>query len=376
MANADGVRSKKNEEHYSEEFIKQFLRDKFGCLDNFPETYSQAEYLRGLNRLDEYFNYGIISSKRPLRKEFCFPEQFEQQIQDYLKKRGREGLSMSRLYSIKAYLERFSQHIQKIGVAQFSGLAAFHINSYIEYATQFTISTVSNSFSCLRGFLAYLHETGVTPDRLDRLLPQVRSVAEEMLPSAFTKDDVEAILKSVDRHNPIGKRDYAMLLLAARLGLRASDITNLRMSHLNWQENRIDLVQTKTKAPLSLPLLNEVGDAIIDYLKVRPDVGHPEVFLRADPPPMKLSGSGMYWIAEKYIRRAGIHIPCGKKHGPHSLRHSLSSIMLENRVPLPVISGILAHKSTETTKVYLKIDVLQLRECALDVPCAGQAERM
>lgn len=352
------------------------MRDKFGCLDNFPNTYSQAEYFRGLNKLDEYFKYGIISSKRQLRKEFCFPEQFDRQIQAYLKKREGNGLSENRLYSIKLYLERFVQHIQKSGVKQFSGLTAFHINSYIEYATQFTISTVSSSFSCLRSFLAYLHETGVTADRLDTLLPRIRSVAEEMLPSVFTKDDVTAILGSVDRNNPVGKRDYAMLLLAARLGLRASDIINLRMSNLNWRENRIDLVQKKTGSPLSLPLLNEVGDAIIDYLKARPDAEYPEVFLRIAPPLMKLSRSGMYLITQKYMRRAGIHIQNAKKHGPHSLRHSLSSVMLENRVPLPIISGILAHKSAETTKVYLKIDVLQLRECALDVPCKKQIERM
>jgi len=69
-----------------------------------------------------------------------------------------------------------------------------------------------------------------------------------------------------------------------------------------------------------------------------------------------------------YIRRAGIYVPPGKKHGPHALRHSLSSIMLENRVPLPVISEILSHTSSNTTKVYLKIDITQLRECALSVP--------
>ena len=377
MANVDGIRSKKNTECYSEEFIRQFLQDKFGCLDNFPETYTQAEYSRGLNRLDEYFKHGIISSKRPLtRKEFQFPEQFDGPARSYLEKREREGLSEKRLHSIKLYLERFLLHIQEIGVPQFCDMTAFHINSYIEYVTQFTISTVSNSFSCLRGFLSYLHENGDMTDNLGILLPNIRSVAEEMLPSTFKKEDVEAILNSVDRHSLAGKRDYAMLVLAARLGLRASDIINLSLSDLNWQENRIGLIQKKTGTPLSLPLLNEVGDAIIDYLKVRPESELPEVFMRLNPPFMKLGKSGMYWITQKYIQRAGVHISCGKKHGPHALRHSLSSIMLEKRVPLPVISEVLAHKSTETTKVYLKIDLLQLRECALDVPCAKRIERM
>jgi len=376
MANADGLRGKKNIEFYSEKLHRQFLQDKFGCLDNFPSTYTQYEYARGLSRLDEYCNQGIITSKRPLRKKFSFPECFEEQIQEYLCKREIEGLSKSRLHSIKLYLERFSLHIQKIGVTRFGDLTATHINSYIEYVTLFTISTVSNSFSCLRGFFTHLYDTGVITDNLGTLLPNTRSIAESALPSAFTKEEVEAILDSVDRHNIVGKRDYAILLLAARLGLRASDIISLCMSNLNWKESRIDLIQKKTGAPLSLPLLNEVGDAIIDYLKVRPKNESPEVFLRVNPPFIRVSNSAIYWITQKYMQRADVHIPCGKKHGPHSLRHSLSSIMLENRIPLPVISGILAHKSTETTKVYLKIDVLQLRECALDVPDIGKVERM
>jgi len=119
---------------------------------------------------------------------------------------------------------------------------------------------------------------------------------------------------------------------------------------------------------LQLPLLNEVGDAIIDYLRFRPKVPLKRIFLRIPNPPGKLHDHSLYEIVSKYIKRAQIRLPQGKKHGPHALRHSLSSIMLENRVPLPVISEILSHASTETTKIYLKIDVSHLRECALDVP--------
>jgi site-specific recombinase XerD len=137
---------------------------------------------------------------------------------------------------------------------------------------------------------------------------------------------------------------------------------------LNWEQNLIEIVQEKTEKKLQLPLLNEVGDAIIDYLRFRPKVPLKYVFLRVENPPEKLHSHSLYEIVSKYMSRAGVHIPQGKKHGPHALRHSLSSIMLENRVPLPVISEILSHTSSDTTKVYLKIDISHLRECALDVP--------
>jgi integrase len=150
--------------------------------------------------------------------------------------------------------------------------------------------------------------------------------------------------------------------------MRASDICALEFASLKWEENKLEFVQRKTGKPVSLPLLNEVGDAIIEYLMVRPQSDLNSVFLRIAPPPVQLHRHSLYEITRKYITRSGIYIPPGKKHGPHALRHSLSSILLESRVPLPVISGILAHSSSDTTKVYLKIDHNQLRECALSVP--------
>jgi integrase len=206
---------------------------------------------------------------------------------------------------------------------------------------------------------------------LSALLPRTRHATEEVIPSAFSRDEVEKILACIDRCNPKGKRDYAMLLLAAKLGMRASDICTLELASFKWEENKLEFVQRKTGKPVSLPLLNEVGDAVIEYLKIRPQSALNSVFLRLAPPRVQLHRHSLYEITRKYMKRSGIHIPPGKKHGPHALRHSLSSILLENRVPLPVISGILAHSSSDATKVYLKIDHGQLRECALNVPPVG-----
>ena len=164
-----------------------------------------------------------------------------------------------------------------------------------------------------------------------------------------------------------------MLLLAARLGLRSSDICGLTFDSLNWEKNLIEIFQKKTEKSVQLPLLNEVGDAVIDYLRFRPKVSVKYVFLRVENPPERLHNHPLYEIVSKYMRRAGVKIPPGKKHGPHALRHSLSSLMLEKRVPLPVISEILSHTSTEATKVYLKIDLSHLRECALGVPEVGNS---
>jgi len=355
---------------YSTEFAYGFLKSKFGELTDFPSTYTQAEYFRGINKLDEYYKYGFVSSKRPRRKAYTFPDGYDEQIRSYLAKRTSEGLSDKRIQTFSLYLERFSHFCADIGLLQITQISNEHINQYLTYVTNYTASTVTASISCLRAFLTYLYDTGAIGQNLSYLIPKVRHSSENAIPSAFSKDEVESVLKCIDRSSPTGIRNYAMMLLASRLGLRASDICGLTFSNIDWEGNRISFMTQKTDKLSLLPLLNEVGDAIIAYLKVRPASDSNEVFLRAHPPYTKLSSSALYWVASSYIHRSGIRVPSGKKHGPHSLRHSLSSIMLESSVPLPIISDILTHSSTDTTKVYLKIDIRQLKECALEVPAA------
>lgn len=114
-------------------------------------------------------------------------------------------------------------------------------------------------------------------------------------------------------------------------------------------------------------MLEEVGIAIIDYLKyARPDVGTDIIFLRLVPPIRKLEAPTLHSIVTHHMRRAKIKIKDGKKHGPHALRHSLASALLEENTPLPVISEILGHTNTNSTSVYLKIDIRQLRNCSLE----------
>lgn len=161
--------------------------------------------------------------------------------------------------------------------------------------------------------------------------------------------------------------NYVILLLAAKLGLRSGDIASLRFENINWELNTVHITQGKTGTPLELPLLEELGWAIIDYVKNgRPATHRQTILVRHNSPFDALSG-GTYDIMQKYIRRANLSIPAGKRHGLHALRHSLASKLLEQNTPLPIISGVLGHLNTDTTKAYLKINVEQLRQCALEV---------
>jgi len=236
----------------------------------------------------------------------------------------------------------------------------------LSYSTK---ATIHCTLCSLRGLLRHLQQERILDVDLSYLVPKDNYRKEAKLPTTYTEKEIERMLSAVDRGNPKGKRDYAMLLLACRLGLRASDICGLSFSNLLWQENLIVLIQGKTKKRIELPLLADVGNAIIDYLKYgRPVSQLQYIFLHAGHEERKLAEPTLHSIVNLYLRQAGVTNVEKKKHGPHALRHSLAGFLLQKKTPLPVISELLGHDSTESTKTYLRIDMEQLRQCALEVP--------
>jgi integrase len=228
-----------------------------------------------------------------------------------------------------------------------------------------------NIIMTIRVFIRYLCGRGLLPENSVSKwmsLMTIRYVHTPKIPSVYTQEEVESMFSSIDRAHPQGKRDYAMVLLAARYGLRSSDIIGLRFSNLNWEHNRISVIQQKTGKSVSLPLSEEVGNAIIEYIKYgRPVVDLPYVFITAQAPYKELSGSTLGKNIMEWMRASGINT-AGRKHGPHALRHSLATNLLKSQESLPVISSILGHSSTDSTMVYLRVDISLLRQCALDVP--------
>jgi len=224
----------------------------------------------------------------------------------------------------------------------------------------------------LRNFMKYLFLQGLTLVNYGEKIPKYKAVNQPKLPSTYSKEEIEKLISTIRRDSPMGKRNYAIVLLAARLGLRASDISRLKFEHLNWDTNQIRLKQVKTDKELVLPLLADIGNAIIDYLKYgRPPSQTPFVFLTGRPPCGPFPNSNVVThIVQRAFRKSGINIK-GRKFGPHSLRHSLSSRLLEERIVLPVITEVLGHQNTNSTKYYLRIDLASMQQCVLDVPAVS-----
>ena len=174
---------------------------------------------------------------------------------------------------------------------------------------------------------------------------------------------MEALLAAADRASPKGKRDYAILLLACRLGLRVSDIRGLCLEHLHWSEDRIVTAQTKTGAPLALPLTEEVGGALIDYLRHgRPQTASRSVFLRAVPPPQPVSHAIVSSRARHYLQAAGIG---ARRPGSHTLRHSCVQRLVDAGFAWKTIGDYAGHRSPKSTEIYTKVAVESLRQVAL-----------
>ena len=194
----------------------------------------------------------------------------------------------------------------------------------------------------------------------------IQARKQTRIPSVWTANELKKMIDAIDRGNPKGKRDYAIILLACRLGMRCGYIKHLKLEDFHWEEKKVVFIQSKTRSPLSLPLVPEVGWAVIDYLKYgRPKINSPFVFLKLKAPYGPFSEDDhLNQLIKRYMELA--HLPTLKKRrGMHSLRHTMASMLLEKDTPLSTISDILGHTDTDSTAVYLKVDITKLRECAL-----------
>lgn len=220
----------------------------------------------------------------------------------------------------------------------------------------------------LKKYLKYLYTNRITKSDLSVHVPNVKYEKRKELPSTYTSDEIKAILDSIDRTSTIGKRNYAMISLAVYYGLRAKDITDLKFANIDWANNIIHLEMSKTKKDIELPLLPEVGNAILDYIKKgRRTCSVKNIFITDKGPIRAIHSNAVYTAILNQINATKIERK-GRKVGAHSLRHSLATRLLKKGEPLPTISMALGHSSTQVTTVYTLIDIDSLRACALEVP--------
>lgn len=353
---------------FNAETCSRFVQHLTGNRSYQDLTRWEKDEIRCANVVLEYRLTGSIAF-RTIRKNMTLCGKIGSTISEYLSYRKSRNISNTTIEGYHLYLQRFQDFLEIHGVTDIEKISQSDILSFIKSLSFYSKATIHCTLCTLRGFLRYLHDSGMLNVDWSYLVPKDSYKKEAKLPTTYEKDEIERILKAIDRGNPKGKRDYVIILLAARLGLRSSDICSMKFEYLLWEQNLIVLTQQKTAKRIELPLLPEIGNSIIDYLKyARPHSESPYIFLHVNPCYERLQEPTIHSIVTQYMRLAGIRNISQKKHGPHALRHSLAGFLLEKKTPLPVISEVLGHTNTESTKTYLRIDMESLRQCALKVP--------
>lgn len=348
---------------FDEIFREGFLQAEYGFRMDLEYTMYRAS--RALELLKNYIDFGVVTGV-PKKQRQEFSNGYRSLITAFADKEARRGLAEGSMKSLWSRLYRLHLFFLDKGADTFSMVTRDMINDFIKYLAPYSTTYVSENLRMLRRLCLYAYQNDYHAEDLSGCIPFVKNIRQQRLPAVFTEDEIEKILSSFDRENPMGKRNYAIFLLAARMGLRSCDIKALEFSFINWTEKTLAFTQKKTKKYLTLPLSDDVGWAIIDYLKNgRPISDSKYVFIQHKPP------YGQYTdlrnVLVKQMRKAGIETPANKRIGMHCFRHSLATTMLENGVSLPVISQTLGHADIASTEVYLRINVSQLKLCALEV---------
>lgn len=335
--------------------------------DSYLTNY-KALVRRGIMLLLEYQVSGSIA-KRMLKRDHTFPPGFAEIGDEYLQYlKTEKHLSDGTLRNHQLALEAAFTFFFTYGTCEIGNLDIPLVNAYLKTLAGCTKSYISGRVNILKRFLSFALKTGRTD--IHFYFPEVSVYKDQKVARYYREDEIKQILDAVDRANPRGKRDYAMLLLGARYGLRISDIKGLELRNIDFVNNRIDITQIKTGKPLSLDLLPDVGWAIIDYIKNgRPQSESPKMFIRHVSPFISFSeADNVAYIITKYALAAGIKTKDSDRSSFHMLRFGLASALLQRNVSLTTISSILGHSTLNVTTTYTKIDIPQLLGCALEVP--------
>lgn len=297
-------------------------------------------------------------------KDYEFRGEIGEAAQMFISSLSNERLSERTIYARKYILSLFSIGMANKGI-NIANIKEDDLVSYICSQQSARVQIVTS----LRLFFRYLYDNHLITKDLSKNLKSIKRSYREKIVSFYSEDEIAEIERSIERKTKNGKRNYAMVLLASRLGLRASDVAGLKFSEIDWENCTITRKQCKTGRTITLPLLSDVGEAIIDYiLNARPKTnGIDSVFVNHKCPYKPCSSIAFTNLVRRIISRSTVSSD-GRHSGAHCLRHSLATALMNDGVEFPIISEVLGHKSVLSTTFYLGVSVKSLLDCSLEVP--------
>lgn len=348
---------------------KDFLLEFYKGRTHGELTEKEKLIEKSVSVLSEYIETGSVQRKCKIR---YLDGSIGLLMKDFLAYKRSHRLREITIDKIESHMSNFNFWLSTNGIFNIHDIRHHHIITFIKSLDPHKKSLIHDTLIDLRGFFKFLYEKGFISTNIATFIPKDNFQKQAKLPSYYTEEEIEKLLKSVDRGNIVGKRDYAILVLAAYLGLRASDIARLQFENLHWEQNTIILRQYKTGKNITLPLLPVVGNALLDYIQYgRPKSNEQFIFLLVISPFLPIRPQTIAGMINRRFSYAGFK-STNRRHGGHALRHSLVKELLNNKQSLPVISEVLGHKNTTSTRHYIRIDTESLGQCALEVPLVNQ----
>jgi site-specific recombinase XerD len=350
--------------HLTSQEAEQYLKDRLARVG--------ASRRRSILAADRIFLEVDECGYFPRRVTRSAPDQSElyQQLApphiEYL--HHHRNLSVGTLRHRRFCLAKFFAFLRKSGVGNVETLTPRHIHDSFLSLGEWAPATRLGYATTLRGFLRWGFAEGILPADLSPAVYSARQYRDATLPNVLTDNEVEKLLCSMERRSPLGRRDFAIVLLAARYGLRPSDIRQLSLENIHWRDGVISLTQTKTARLLQLPLLKDVAEALIDYLKNgRPETSSRQVFVRHLAPFEPFAGtSNLPDIMRRALSQAGMLNRPGLR-GLYLFRHSLATRLLRNGNAITTISSVLGHQDVSSTLIYAKVNLAQLQTVAISI---------
>lgn len=340
---------------YTPEVGRQYFEDYLA--ENELGASRRKAMLTAIRRINNFYS-GIEYTIQQECKEELLPDGYEHVLNMFAAQCAEAGNKAITLKSKRHFLRCFLGDCISLGCLDIHSLNP----SYVARACLMVGN--KDGWAIIRDFLKFLSTSGIIENDFSTLVPRYRRPIN--VPVTYSEEEIHRFEEAIDRTSGIGKRDYAMLILATRLGMRSGDIVKLSLGELDFEHNEIDFIQQKTGGALRLPMLPEVREALADYIyNARPQAASDTVFLRHSAPYLGITTSVIRFETTKYFKMAGIDIS-GKKHGPHTFRSSLASSMVNDNVPYEAVRKILGHADPDAIKHYAKLDIEKLRECAVE----------
>lgn len=268
-----------------------------------------------------------------------------------------------------AIVRQFLYFLEQSGTTDAACITTENILDFVRQEAPNHKSSMAKLLRTMKKLVCFLRSKSIAELDADRFLQNAGRCRQKALP-CFTDDELRLIFKQIDRSTDKGRRDYAIFLISLRIGLRASDISKLKLTDIDWTEKTVSVVQKKTKTALELPLPVDVGNAIADYiLHSRYKTDNPYIFLRIrrTPSDTPIDPTSFNGYLREYMEAAGVERAGWDGKSFHALRRTAGTKMVTSGVPVSTVAQVLGHNSIESSKRYISLDTERLRECCLDL---------